>query len=139
MRLIVLNRPADDTNGTVRRRMEEIISQIKDGATFGDMAKSYSEGSQRPEGGETGWQEVAKLNKVLAEALAKLKPGEMSGVIESPEACFLVQLEERRPARVRPLSEMRADIEKTLVVQERNRLMVRWINRLKRKTFIYDF
>ena len=139
MRLIVLNRLADDTNGAVRKRMEEIISQVKDGAAFSDLAKSYSEGSQRKDGGETGWQETSKLNKVLVEAVNKLKPGEYSGVIESPEAYFLVLLEERRPARVRPLTEVRAEIEKTLMAQEKNRLRVRWISRLKRKTFIQNF
>ena len=139
MRMIVLNRLADDTNGAVHKRMEEIISQVKDGAAFGDLAKSYSEGSQRSEGGETGWQETSKLNKVLVDGISKLKPGEYSGVIESPEAYFLLLLEERRPARIRPLTEVRAEIEKTLLGQERNRLWVRWINRLKRKTFIATF
>jgi parvulin-like peptidyl-prolyl isomerase len=139
MRLIVLNRLADDTNGAVRKRMEEIISQVKDGASFTDLAKSYSEGSQRSEGGETGWQETSKLNKVIVEGISKLKPGEYGSVLESPEAYFLVLLEERRPARIRPLTEVRADIEKTLMAQERNRLWVRWIGRLKQKTFIQNF
>lgn len=139
MRLIVLNRLADDTNGAVHKRMEEIISQVKDGASFADLAKSYSEGSQRQDGGETGWQETSKLNKVIVEGISKLKPGEYSGVLASPEAYFLVLLEERRPARIRPLTEVRADIEKTLMAQERNRLWVRWISRLKRKTFIENF
>jgi len=139
MRLIALNKTTDDTNGAVRKRMEEIISQVKDGADFGDLAQSYSEGSQRSERGETGWQEVSKLNKSIAEAISNLKPGQSSGVIESPEAYFLVLLEERRLARVRPLTEVRADIEKTLLVRERSRLLSRWIDRLKRKTFIETF
>jgi peptidyl-prolyl cis-trans isomerase SurA len=139
MRLIVLNKSADDNAGTVRKRMEEIISQVKDGAAFSDMAKSYSEGSQRPDGGETGWQEVSKLNKVIIEAIKNMKPGQYSGVVESPDAYFFILLEEQRPARIRPLTEMRADIEKTLAAQERNRISVRWINRLKRKTFIENF
>jgi peptidyl-prolyl cis-trans isomerase SurA len=138
LRLIVLNKAGDDTGG-VRKRMEEIISQVKDGASFSDMAKSYSEGSQRAEGGATGWQEVSKLNKVLVDGVKNLKAGEYSGVLESPEAYFFVLLEERRAARVKPLSEIRAEIEKTLSAQERNRLWSRWINRLKRKTFIETF
>ena len=139
MRLIVLNRQPDDTNGTVRRRMEEILSQVKDGAAFSDLAKSYSEGSQRKDGGETGWQETSIVNKALIEATKNLKPGEYSGVIESPEAYFLVLLEERKPARVQPLTEVRDGIEKTLVTQEKSRLLNRWIARLRRKTFVETF
>jgi peptidyl-prolyl cis-trans isomerase SurA len=139
MRLIVLNRQPDDTNGTVRRRMEEILSQVKDGAAFSDLAKSYSEGSQRKDGGETGWQDTSIVNKTLLEATKNLKPGEYSGVIESPEAYFLVLLEERKPARVQPLNEVRDVIEKTLITQERGRLLNRWIARLRRKTFVETF
>ena len=138
MRILVLNRQTDDTNGTVRKRMEEIISQVKDGAAFSDLAKSYSEGSQRPDGGETGWQEVSKLNKDLAEGIKNLKPGEYSGVIES-DAYFLVLLEERKAARIQPLIDVRPEIEKTLLTQEKGRLFNRWINRLKRKTFVENF
>jgi|ERR1700722_4135423 len=139
MRLIVLNRHADDTNNTTHKRMEEILSQVKDGAAFSDLAKSYSDGSQRKDGGETGWQEISKLNKDLAEAIKSLKPGEYSGVIESSDAYFLVLVEERKAARVEPLNDVRDVIEKTLLTHERSRLMGRWINRLKRKTFVETF
>jgi parvulin-like peptidyl-prolyl isomerase len=139
MRLIVLNRTPDDTNGAVRRRMEEILQQVKDGAAFSDLAKSYSEGSQRRDGGETGWQELSTLNKVLVEATKNLKPGEYSGVIESPEAYFLVLLEERQAARIKPLIDVRGDIEKILAVQERKHLYERWIARLRRKTFVAEY
>lgn len=139
MRLIVLNKQPEDTNGTVRRRMGEIQTQVKDGAAFSDLAKSYSEGSQRTEGGETGWQEVSTLNKALVEGMKNLKPGEYSGVIEGTDAYFLVLLEERQPARVKPLTEVQGEIEKLLTVQERNRLVTRWIARLRRKTFVREY
>ncbi len=139
MRIIVLNKQLDDTNGAVHRRMEEILTQVKEGAAFSDLAKSYSEGSQRAEGGETGWQELSTLNKVLIDASNKLKPGEYSGVLEDKGAYFLMLLEERQPARIKPLTDVRGDIEKTLLVQERNRLITRWISRLRRKTFVREF
>jgi len=139
LRLIVLNKQSDDTNGVVHRRMAEILLQVKDGASFGELAKSYSEGSGRSESGETGWQELSSFDPVIVEAVNKLKPGEYSGVIESSGACFLVLLEERRAARVRPLSEMRSDIEKILIGQEGNRLAERWIARLRRKTYVGFF
>ncbi|MDB6109320.1 MAG: surA [Pedosphaera sp.] len=138
-RMIVLNQPVGETPGTARKRAEEILSQIKAGAVFEEMAKVYSDGSQRLQGGENGWQEVAVLNKALVEPVTKLKAGECSAVIETPEACFLILLEERRPAHYKPLNELRQEVERNLMGQEAGRLQKLWIDRLKKKTFVRYF
>ncbi|MDB6121632.1 MAG: Peptidylprolyl isomerase [Pedosphaera sp.] len=138
-RVMVFNRTPTDTDGTTKKRAEEIVTQLKDGATFADMAKTYSEGPTRNEGGEVGWQELSVVNKALVEHLAKLKAAEYSGVIETPEAYFIIQLEERKPSHIKPLNDVRDDIEKNLMVQESNRKQEEWIARLKKKTFIRYF
>jgi peptidyl-prolyl cis-trans isomerase SurA len=79
------------------------------------------------------------LKKELVDAAFSLKAGERSGVIEFPEACFLLQVDEVRTAHVRPLSEVRDEIEKTLKAQEAVRLEKKWIDRLKNKSFVRYF
>ncbi len=59
-----------------------------------------------------GWNNPF-LRKDLAEIAFKLKPGEMSGVIETPDACYLMLVEQTRLAHVKPLSDVRDEIEKT--------------------------
>ncbi len=133
---IVISKQSSDP-GAARRRAEEILSQIKSGAaTFEEMARVYSEGRQN---NADDWREVSTITKPIADELAKLKPGECSGVVETSDTCFLVQLKERDPAHVRPLSEVRDEIEKNLKSREQNRLYDKWINRLKTKTFIQTF
>lgn len=138
-RQIVLNRSITDSDGATKKRAEEILSQIKGGASFEEMAKSYSEGSQRSVGGLSDWQDVSVLNNSLRVELGKLKPGEDSGVVETPEAFFILHLEDRRPAHVRPLNEVRDDIEHDLMRQERQRTMDRWYGRLRTKNWIQQF
>ena len=138
-RLIVLNRPISDTEGQTRKRAEEILSQIKGGAQFAEMAKSYSEGSQRSDGGLTDWQKISIINKDLAPELEKLKPGQDSGVIETPDACFVLRLEERRAAHLKPLNDVRDEIEHELVLLERERAMEKWYGRLRAKTYVQSF
>ena len=48
-------------------------------------------------------------------------------------------VEQTRPAHVRPLSDIRDDIEKTLRTQEQARVQKQWIDSLKKKTFIRYF
>ena len=63
----------------------------------------------------------------------------MSEVIDAPEACYLMQLEDRKPAHIRSLSEVRQEIEDILLRAERQRLQDQWIERLKKKTFVRYF
>ncbi|MDB6018479.1 MAG: Peptidylprolyl isomerase [Pedosphaera sp.] len=138
-RIIVLNQLTSDEAGAAKKRAEEILLQIKGGAAFAEMATVYSDGSGRAQGGENGWQEVKVLNTALVEPLAKLKPGEYTEVIETPQACFLVLLEERQAAHNKPLAELRDEIENTLMIRESSRLQQKWIDRLKKKTFVRYF
>jgi parvulin-like peptidyl-prolyl isomerase len=138
LRMIVLNKTsADDTNTPAMAR--EILSQIKGGASFQEMASSYSQDSQRGQGGDRGWIERSVLRKELADATFALQTGQVSDVIETPETCYLMLVEQKRPSHVKPLNEVRDDIEKNLRAEEQARLEKQWIARLKAKTFILRF
>jgi parvulin-like peptidyl-prolyl isomerase len=138
LRMIVLNRTSeDDTNTPAMAR--EILSQFKDGASFSDLAATYSQGSQQKQGGDWGWVGRSVLRPELAKVAFALKSGQVSDVVNTPEACYLMLVEQTRPAHVRPLSEIRDEIEKTLRTQEQARLQKQWIDGLKKKNFIQIF
>jgi parvulin-like peptidyl-prolyl isomerase len=138
LRMIVLNKTSGDDTNTASLA-GEILDKIKDGATFQEMASVYSQGSQRSQGGDWGWVERSVLRKELADTAFTLKPGQVSGVIETPEACYLMLVEQTRPAHVKPLSEVRDDVEATLRTQEQKQLEQQWIEQLKKKAFIRLF
>ena len=138
LRMIVLNKPSGDDTNTASLA-GEILAKIKEGATFQEMATVYSQGSQRSQGGDWGWVERSVLRKELADAAFALKPGQVSDVIETPEACYLMLVEQTRPAHVKPLNEVRDDIEATLRTQEQKQLEQQWIEQLKKKSFIRLF
>jgi parvulin-like peptidyl-prolyl isomerase len=136
LRMIVVNQQADSAPGMARRVAEEILAKIDSGVPFAEMAGVYSSGVQRAEGGDRGWVERSYFKPELAKEAFALKPSQHSGVIELPEACYLMMVEDVRPAHVRPLTEVRDDIERTLKSVESLRLRKEWIERLKRKSFI---
>ena len=76
------------------------------------------------------------LREDLAEAAFALNEKDVSEVLEREEGCYLMYVEEHRNAEPRPLTEVRADIEKTLLAEERNRLQKQWIGTLRKKGFI---
>jgi parvulin-like peptidyl-prolyl isomerase len=136
LRMIVVGQPANGPPGTARKIAHEILDKIESGVPFAEMATVYSSGSQRANGGDRGWVDRTYFKPELAKAAFSLTAGQHSGVIELPEASYLVMVEDARPSHVRPLSEVHSEIEQKLKLQEARRLRDRWIERLKNKSFI---
>lgn len=67
---------------------------------------------------------------------SQLKDG---GTPAPPQEFYLMLVEEKRVARTKTLDEVRDEIEKELIVQERSRLEKKWIERLKAKSFVRYF
>ncbi len=139
LRMIVLDGKADADGAKRRELAEEILRQIKGGADFAQMATLYSQEARKAQGGEWPWEDKSALRKELADVAFTLKKGERSGVIETADACYLMEVQDLRAARVKPLNEVRDKIEKELLTNERDRLEKQWIDKLKKKTFIRTF
>ncbi len=138
LRMIVLNKSSSDDTNTVKLA-REILTKIKEGAAFTEMASVYSQGSQQHQQGDWGWVERSVLRKDLADAAFALKPGQVSDVIDTPDSIYIMLVEQIHPAQVKPLGDVRDDIEKNLRTQEQARLEKQWIDSLKKKTFVRYF
>ena len=139
LRLIVLNKSSDPNDLDAPRTKElaaEILAKINAGASFVDMATLYSDDKLHQQGGDRGWVQKGELRVELDTAAFSLKPGQRSGVIETPEACYLTQVDGVEKAHYSPLGEVRSQIEKDLQDRERARLQQQWLAKLRKKTFV---
>jgi peptidyl-prolyl cis-trans isomerase SurA len=136
LRMIVISQPTDGTPDESKKIAGEVLSKINSGVSFKEMAEIYSSGSKKSEGGDYGWIKRTDLKPELTDVAFSLKPGQHSGVVELPEACYILLAEEARAAHVQTLPEVRTEIEHTLVGEEWSRLRRQWIDRLKSKSFI---
>jgi peptidyl-prolyl cis-trans isomerase SurA len=135
LRMIVLNKISEDDQAT-RKKADDILTQIHQGASFGQLASIYSQ-DQEQQGSD--WMETSVLRKELADATTTLKPGQTSGVIETADNCYILRLEDKRAAHVRPLSEVRDSIQQTLRAQQQKVVEQRWIDSLKKKAYVRYF
>ena len=138
LRMIVLTKASADDKSTAALALE-IQAQIKGGAKFTEMASIYSQGSQQHQEGDWGWVERSVLRKELADTAFTLAPGQVSEVIDTIDTVYLMLVEDRKPSQARPLKEVRADIEKTLLTQQQATLQKQWMDGLKKKTFVRYF
>jgi parvulin-like peptidyl-prolyl isomerase len=136
--MIVLNK-AGGTNDPVPALAAEILGKIRQGESFGDLAATYSDGSQRRQRGDWGWVDRSVLREDLAEVAFSLQAGEVSEVVETDESCYIMRVEEVKEAHYKPLKEVQEDIERTLQAEDRTERREKWVNEMKRKTFIRLF
>ncbi len=69
----------------------------------------------------------------------RLEKGTAAANLPTPTEFYLMQIEDKRPARFKTLVEVREKIEQDLLAQEQTRLEKQWVDRLKKKTFIRVF
>ncbi|HEY1173979.1 MAG TPA: peptidyl-prolyl cis-trans isomerase [Verrucomicrobiae bacterium] len=137
LRMIVLNKPPGSDATITTKLAKEILLKLDEGASFTEMAGIYSEGAQRAQQGDWGWVEKKKVLRTELDAVAfSLKKGQHSGVIETADACYILLVEDIRQAQVRPLPEVRDEIESILVAEERARLRKQYVDRLMKKSFV---
>ena len=79
-----------------RARAEQALAQIKGGADFRLVAASFSDAPDADKGGVLGWRELAQLPAIFADAVKNLKPGQISGVLRSPNGLHILLVNERR-------------------------------------------
>lgn len=138
LRMIVLREGSDDVIGANKRQTaEEIRQKIIDGAEFERMAQMYSEDEATSDmGGDWGWIERNTLNEALTKAAFSLKAGETGPVMQIGDSYYILYVEARKNASLKPMAEVREEIERNLIQQERMKAQQRWIDTLRRKAYI---
>lgn len=137
LNLIVLPKSADTNAVRAHQMADEIVVRLKDGASFEDLARTYSQGAAPAQTND--WVGRNYYVKPVSDVAFKLKPGDTSEVIDTPEACYLVHVQDIQAAHVKPLSEVRDQIEASLLAQEQKRLTEQWYQRLRKKTFVVTY
>jgi peptidyl-prolyl cis-trans isomerase SurA len=79
-----------------RRRAEEALKNIRDGADFGQIAAGFSDASDALSGGNLGWRPGARLPTVFTETVRGMKVGDVSPVLRSAAGFHIVKLIDRR-------------------------------------------
>ncbi|MCX7152346.1 MAG: peptidylprolyl isomerase [Proteobacteria bacterium] len=79
-----------------RARMESVQQQLKSGGDFSQLAASFSDAPDALQGGQMGWRAQDRMPELFAEPLAKMRPGEISGILRSPAGFHLLRLIDKR-------------------------------------------
>jgi peptidyl-prolyl cis-trans isomerase SurA len=122
---------------------KEILYKLDTGTDFAELAKSYSEASNKDDGGELGWvtqNGKTAIRSDLWDAIAKLQPGQHTDVIATADGFYyIVEVEDRKKSAMTPLEDVRAQIEQTVISEQSQVRQQQWLDSLRAKAFIKMF
>ena len=127
--------------GTDPERNRKLIQEIRDkivrGADFADMARIYSMDSDRIQeaGGDWGWVKRGDLNADMDRTIFGLTKGKISDVVSLDGNFYLLLAEDKKAGVTKPLSEVRGDIERVLLSEERQKMQQGWLSRLRKQAY----
>jgi peptidyl-prolyl cis-trans isomerase SurA len=137
LRMIFIKKAADGADADARRQFgDEIVAKLKAGDKFDALAKLYSDGKEAKQGGDWGWVGRKVLRSEISDVAFQLKPGQHSELVDTKDGYYILHVEETKAAHVKPIAEVRDEIEKIILQEQRDKMQEEWIKQLRAKAYV---
>lgn len=131
------NEPLEDGSDPVaREKIESLVKDLKDGADFSETAKQFSDETHAAEGGELGSIQRGELIKTFDSVLFDLSVGALSPILETEIGYHLFFIDAKQEKKVKPLAELKSEIESALFRLKSKERFTQWITDLKEDAYI---
>jgi len=138
--MIILDPPSQTGDETVEQRAAKIEAALKAGTSFASLAKTYSKDAKAAEGGSWGKVNPEDVfRKEIVEALAKLKPGEVSPLVMLDDYGYIVRKDEQQDSRALTFEEAAPYVESRLRMRQAEKIYKEWTDRLRAEAYIKIF
>lgn len=91
---IPLEAPERETQ--VRQNIDRMISELRSGANFSGMARTFSQAGTASLGGDRGWVLPTDMAPELQDVVSQLEPGEISDPIETITGFYILKVTDTR-------------------------------------------
>jgi peptidyl-prolyl cis-trans isomerase D len=102
-------------DAAVKKQAEDLLAQLKAGASMEELAKKHSQDeASAAKGGDLDFFNKGQMVPEFDKAAFELPIGQLSGLVKTSYGYHIIKVTERRPASQRTLAEVRTQIEDQL-------------------------
>jgi parvulin-like peptidyl-prolyl isomerase len=124
-----VNEDVDEAAALEAIRAAEV--ELKSGKPFAEVANVYSDCSGQ--GGSLGWFPLGEMVEEFEAVVFPMKPGEVSDVFRSSFGWHIATLHEKKPEGIRPLEEVKPQIEAALSRGTQEKALEDYVDALRAK------
>lgn len=111
---------ASGSKADAARKMQQVVAVLRNGEDFSAVAKEFSDGPRKADGGVWDWTTPDSLAEAnVDKALWQIQVGSISQVLETPAAYVLVKVLERQGGGYTPFEDVQDAINTKLVNESR--------------------
>lgn len=119
-----------------RRKAEAILARLRKGDDFTAVVKAESDGPNANKGGLWETSPGSYAVPAVNEALDSLPVGQVSPILEGPDAYHIIRVEDRRQAGPAPFMEVQLKIREIIKEEKYNKGAESYFQKLRGKTLI---
>lgn len=135
-RHILLRTGAQLSEAAAAARLQEYRRRVQAGqADFAQLAREHSQDGSAKQGGDLGWSNPGSYVPEFEEAMNRLQPGEIAEPLVSRFGVHLIQLIERREARLSP-REQREIVRQVVRQKKIEEAYATWAQELRGRAYV---
>ena len=119
----------------LHQKAVDILSMIKGGKDFRNLARRFSSGPGARDGGDLGVFKLSELNPEMSELIKDLSTGDVSAPIIRPDGIRIIKVEEKDEGKVKSFEQVRNAIHAILYRKELDKKYSAWIKELRKKAY----
>jgi peptidyl-prolyl cis-trans isomerase SurA len=117
-------------------KANDLLKQIRDGATFEDIAKKSSDGPSAADGGALGIFKRGQLAKELEDKTFSMKSGEVTDVIRTKQGYVILKVVDHQQAGIPPLKDAMPKIQDALYYEKLQPALRAYLTKLREEAYI---
>src|SRR5215470_12166314 len=120
-----------------KAKADDLLKQIRAGASFEDIAKKNSDGATAAQGGDLGDPfERGKLAKQLEDLTFGMKKGDVSDVIRTKQGFVILKVTEHQQAGIPAFNDIENRVQEAVYMQKMQPALRDYLKRLREEAFI---
>ena len=120
-----------------KAKADDLLKQIRAGASFEDIAKKNSDGATAAQGGDLGDPfERGKLAKQLEDLTFGMKKGDVSDVIRTKQGFVILKVTEHQQAGIPAFKDIENRVQEAVYMQKMQPALRDYLKRLREEAFI---
>ena len=117
-------------------KADDLLRQIRAGASFEDIAKKNSDGPSAAQGGDLGTFKRGTLAKELEDKTFAMKAGEVTDVIRTKQGYVILKVTNHQMAGIPPLKDVEPKIQDALYYQKLQPALRAYLTKLREEAYI---